>query len=92
MNTEEETENLKEMLEIAVKYHSQLQSEPLMSKHRESAIEDILRGVTRKLNGEEPSNVEKSISSKGVNRMTGKAATGKPLARAESQTNSGEQK
>jgi len=44
MNTEKETENPNEMLEMAGKYHSQLQSEPLMTENRESHRRHLTRG------------------------------------------------
>ena len=74
---EGETEDPKEMLEIAREYHSQLQSEPPMDKGRERAIDDILVNVKKKLDKKEYEEMGKDIRFKEVDATVRKAPNGK---------------
>ena len=48
-DTNKETNNPENMIEIARNHHSQLQSEPPMNEGQRKAIDNILVGVNRKL-------------------------------------------
>lgn len=77
LSTETETENPDEMLEIAREHHSQLQSEPPLDQNREEAMEDILKGIMRRLDKDEKSNIAKEISFKEVGGTIRKTLNGK---------------
>jgi len=73
----EETQDPKDMLEIARNHHSQLQSEPKMNKDQERAIDNILARVKNKLNKDEKKEISKDISYKEVREALKKAPNGK---------------
>jgi exonuclease III len=76
-NLEIETEDPKEMLEIARHYHSQLQSEPPMNKDQKRAIEDILASMGKILSEEDQVDVGKDVSFREVNDAIRKAPSSK---------------
>src|SRR5258706_3170012 len=73
----EETQNPKDMLEIARNHHSQQQSEPQMNKSRKRAIETILAGIKKKLNEDEKEEINKEISYREVREALKKSPNSK---------------
>ena len=76
-NSEEETEDPTEMLEIARDYHSQLQREPPMDEDRARAIKTILANMKRVLEEKDKIDIGKDISFTEVDKMIRKAPNGK---------------
>ena len=76
-DTNKETNNPENMIEIARNHHSQLQSEPPMNEGRRMAIDNILVGVNRKLDEKEKKNISKEISYVEVKGALTKAPNGK---------------
>src|SRR5258706_9514326 len=73
----EETQNPKDMLEIARNHHSQQQSEPQMNKSRKRAIDTILAGIKKKLNEDEKEEINKEISYREVREALKKSPNSK---------------
>jgi hypothetical protein len=76
-NTDVETEDPEEMLEIARSYHSQLQGEQQMNEGWEKAITEILAEISKKISEDESVDIEKEVSFKEVYGAIRKAPNGK---------------
>ena len=75
--TEEETTDPEELLEIARHHHSQLQKEPPMDRAREAAINEILSTLSKELEDKDIKEIGKDITYREVNETLRKTPNGK---------------